>query len=590
MGMPMPRSLTLASALLLAGLLQAADAKKPNVLFIAVDDLRPELSCYGNPVVKTPNFDRLARQGMVFERAYCQQAVCSPSRSSIMTGKRPDATRVWDLETHFRVALPNVKTIGQYFKEHGYFSQGMGKIFHGGYDDEPTWSTPWMTPKAPIYAKEPTAADVVKEDPKNKGKGVAFEAGEVPDDFYTDGKTSRLAAQTIAELSKKGQPFFLAVGLSKPHLPFVSPKKYWDLYDPAKLPDTSSPFPVGAPAYVGDNDSGEFRAYTNVPPKDKDKARTPLPPAFASQVRHGYYAAVSYTDANLGIVLDALDKAGVAGNTVIVLWGDHGWKLGDHEEWGKHTNFEVDTRAPLIFSYPGQKTVGRKTASLVEFVDVYPTLADLCGLPKPDVDGVTLRPVLEDPAVTVKEVAISQYPKSAGVAKKEGAKGAAKRDVMGYSIRDTRWRLTLWRSLADNTIVDTELYDEVNAPTEPENLAGKPENKAVIERLSKFLPPPIPAADPHAKKIAKGKKNIVDLAGKKADEDATAPKLVPPAEPAKDRGPMFDRRDVNKDGKLSREEFMDKQKDPAHAAENFTKFDKDKDGFLTKEEFVKMGK
>lgn len=571
--------------------LQAAEAKKPNVLFIAVDDLRPELGCYGNAVIKTPNFDRLAKQGMVFNRAYCQQAVCSPSRASIMTGKRPDATRVWDLETHFRVALPNVKTVGQYFKEHGYFSQGMGKIFHGGFDDEPTWSTPWMTPKAPVYAKEATAADIVKEDPKNKGKGVAFEAGDVADDFYTDGKTARLAAQTISELKKKNQPFFLAVGLSKPHLPFVSPKKYWDLYDPAKIPDTASPFPVGAPAYVGDSDSGEFRAYTNVPPKDKTKAHTPLPAAFAQQVRHGYYAAVSYTDANLGILLDALVKEGIADQTVIVLWGDHGWKLGDHEEWGKHTNFEVDARVPLIFSYPGQKNQGQKSNSLVEFVDVYPTLADLCGLPKPDTDGVSLRAVLNDPAVTVKPVAISQYPKSAGVAKKEGAKGTAKRNVMGYSIRDERWRLTLWRSLADNTIVDTELYDEVNAPTEPANLAGKAENKAVIARLSQYLPAPISVADPNAKKIMKGKKNIVDLAAKKNDEDATAPKIVAPAaDAAKDRGPMFDRRDLNKDSKLSKDEFMDKQKDPAHAADNFSKFDKDKDGSLTRDEFIKMGK
>ena len=585
-----------AAAWLFASALVAAETKPLNVLFIAVDDLRPELSCYGNAVIKTPNFDRLAAHGMVFNRAYCQQAVCSPSRASIMTGKRPDATRVWDLETHFRVALPNVKTVGQYFKEHGYFSQGMGKIFHGGFDDEPTWSTPWMTPKAPTYAKEATAGDIVKEDPKKKGKGVAFEAGDVPDDFYTDGKTARLAAQTIADLKKKNQPFFLAVGLSKPHLPFVSPKKYWDLYDPAQIPDTASPFPVGAPAYVGDSDSGEFRAYTNVPPKDKKLARTPLPAAFAAQVRHGYYAAVSYTDANLGILLDALEKEGLADNTVIVLWGDHRWKLGDHEEWGKHTNFEVDARVPLIFSYPGQKTAGQKSNSLVEFVDVYPTLAELCGLPKPDVDGVSLKPVLENPTVTVKPVAISQYPKGAGIAKKEGAKGTAKRDVMGYSIRDDRWRLTLWRSLEDNRIVDTELYDEVNAPKEPENLAKKPENQEVIARLSKFLPPPIPAADPNAKKITKGKKNVVDITAKNTDEDVTAPKLTPPtAKPAaddveKDRTAMFERRDGNKDGKLSKEEYLSKQKDPAHAAENFTKFDKDKSGDLSKEEFVKMGK
>ena len=582
--------LTTAFLACLAALAHAQE-KKMNVLFIAVDDLRPELSCYGNPVIKTPNFDRLAKRGMVFNRAYCQQAVCAPSRSSIMTGKRPDATRVWDLETHFRVALPNVKTVGQYFKEHGYFSQGMGKIYHGGFDDEATWSTPWMTPKAETYAKAPTKADVVKEDPKNKGKGVAFEAGDVADDFYTDGKTVRLAAETLGQLKKKNRPFFLAVGISKPHLPFVSPKKYWDLYDPKTIPDTASPFPVGAPAYVGDSDSGEFRAYTNVPGKDKNLAFTPLPPEFAAQVRHGYYAAVSYTDANLGILLDALDKEGLTDSTIIVLWGDHGWKLGDHQEWGKHTNFEVDTRVPLIFSTPGMKTAGQKSNSLVEFVDVYPTLADLCGLPKPDTDGVSLKPVLENPSVTVKQVAISQYPKSAGVSDKKGAKGTAKRDVMGYSIRDDRWRLTLWRSLADNKIVDTELYDEVNAPTEPENLAKKPENQEVIARLSKFLPPPIPVADPNAKKIAKGKKNIIDIAAKNKDEDATAPKLVAPkVDESKDRGPMFDRRDINKDGKLSKEEFMDKQKDSAHAAENYIKFDKDKDGFLTKEEFVKMGK
>lgn len=586
-----PATLLFVASLCLTVFTRADDSKRPNVLFIAIDDLRPELSCYGNPVIQTPNFDRLARRGLVFYHAYCQQAVCSPSRSSLMTGKRPDATRVWDLETHFRVALPNVKTIGQFFKENGYFSQGMGKIFHGGFNDEATWSTPWMTPKAPTYAKNSTPDDTGKEDAKGKGKGPAFEAGDVPDDFYTDGKTARLAVQTLSELKKKHQPFFLAVGLSKPHLPFVSPKKYWDLYDPAKIPDTASPFPIGAPAYVGDNDSGEFRSYTNVPPKNKNLARTPLPPTFAAQVRHGYYAAVSYSDANLGLLLDALEKEGLAENTVIVVWGDHGWKLGDHEEWGKHTNFEVDTRAPLIFSFPGQKSAGQKTNSIVEFVDIYPTLADLCGLPKPEVDGVSLRPVLDNPAVTVKEVAISQYPKHAGLNKNEGTKVAGRRDVMGYSIRDNRWRLTLWRSLADNKIVDTELYDEVNAPTEPENLASKPENQAIIEHLSKFLPPPIPAADPNAKKIAKGKKNLIDVDAKNHDEDVTAPTVTEPKPNAtKDRGAMFDRRDVNKDGKLSKDEFMAGQKDPKQAAENFIKFDKDHDGFLSREEFINMGK
>ncbi|MFM9148469.1 MAG: sulfatase-like hydrolase/transferase, partial [Verrucomicrobiota bacterium] len=209
-----------------------------NVLFFAVDDLRPEVLASGSNVIRTPNLDRIAAKGTTFDRAYCQQAVCSPSRSSLMTGRRPDATRVWDLETHFRVALPDAVTIGQHFKNNGYFVQGMGKIFHSGFDDAPTWSTPWQTPKSSQYAS-PEALKAM-QDPKNKdGKGrahgPAVESADVPDDTYTDGRTARLAAETLAALKKKGQPFFLAVGMAKPHLPFVAPKRYWDLYDPAKI-------------------------------------------------------------------------------------------------------------------------------------------------------------------------------------------------------------------------------------------------------------------------------------------------------------------------------------------------------------------
>lgn len=581
--------------------LHAAAEKKMNVLFIAVDDLRPELGCYGNAVVKTPNIDRLAKRGLVFTRAYCQQAVCSPSRASLMTGKRPDATRVWDLDTHFRVALPKAATVGQFFKNNGYFSQGMGKIFHGGFDDPDTWSVPWGTPKAEVYANAKNN-DSRKE---SGNKGPAFEAGDVADDFYTDGKTARLAVETLAELKKGDKPFFLAVGFSKPHLPFVAPKKYWDLYDPDQIPDTRTKFPEGTPSYVGDNDSGELRAYTNIPSKEAKGAFTPMPDPLARDLRHGYYAAISYTDACLGLVLDALEAQGLADRTVIVLWGDHGWKLGEHEEWGKHTNFEVDTRVPLIFSVPGMQQAGKASASLVEFVDVYPTLADVCGLPKPDTDGVSLKPVLEDPQVRVKPVAISQYPKAAGIAggvkKASGGKGEGKRDVMGYSIRDERWRLTLWRGIKDNRIYATELYDEVNAAGEPANLAGRPENQEVVERLSKFLPPPIPEADPNAVKIPKSKKNLVDVEARKKDEDATAPGVTakleetpkgqPPLEDKdKERLELFGKRDVNHDGKLTREEFLAHSKDPEKAAANFLKWDTDKSGDLSREEFLKMGK
>ena len=255
-----------------------AQDKKLNVLFVVVDDLRPELSCYGNTVIKTPNFDRLAKRGMVFNRAYCQQSICSPSRASIMTGKRPDATRVWDLESHFRTALPNAVSLGQFYVQNGYWSQGMGKIFHGGYDDPACWSTPWGTPEAEVYANPENrkAMDDRRKSGAEKIKGPAFEAGDVDDDFYTDGKTARLAVKTIGELKQKGKPFFLAVGFSKPHLPFVSPKKYWDMYDADKLPDTSSKYPEGSPIYANDSDSGEFTS----------------PPTFSAQVAASSWAGI----------------------------------------------------------------------------------------------------------------------------------------------------------------------------------------------------------------------------------------------------------------------------------------------------------
>jgi len=327
--------------------------------------------------------------------------------------------------------------------------------------------------------------------------------------------------------------------------------------------------PEGTPEFVGHNNS-ELKSYADIANEGA------IDDATARRLRHGYYAAISYMDAQVGLILDALEKEGLADNTVIVLWGDHGWQLGEHGLWHKHTNFEVSARAPLLISMPGQKAAGRKSASLAEFIDIYPTLADVCGLPKPkDIEGVSLRAVLNDAEAKVRPVAISQYPRS-----------DAGKSLMGYSIRDDRWRLTLWRDRAENTIHATELYDEVNDPHETVNVASKAEHAEVIARLSKYLPPPIaPAtAENTEDKTGKSKKDKA-----KAKAKAAVP-VAPKADEVKDRGPMFDRRDVNKDGKLSREEYMDKQNDPAHAAENYIKFDKNKDTFLTKEEFVKMGK
>lgn len=544
--------------------LSAAETKPLNVLFIAVDDLRPEASASGSALIKTPNLDRIAARGTTFDRAYCQQAVCSPSRSSLMTGRRPDATRVWDLETHFRTALPDAVTVAQHFKNQGYHSQGMGKIFHGGFDDAPSWSVPWQTPKAPPYGSaEAMKLQTTNVDQKGRGRGPAYESADVPDDTFVDGKTARLAAQTLADLKKQGKPFFLAVGMAKPHLPFVAPKKYWDLYDPKAIyVPAFGKLPSGAPKFVG-HTNGELGSYAGMP---KDGV---VDEATARTLRHGYYAAISYMDAQVGLLLDALEKEGLAQNTVVVLWGDHGWQLGEHGLWHKHTNFEVAVRAPLLISVPGQKAPGRRSASLAEFIDLYPTLADVCGLPLPkELDGVSLRPVLDDPAAKVRPVAISQYPRN-----------DAGQSLMGYSIRDDRWRLTLWRDRADNSIHATELYDEVGDPHETVNVAAKPEHAEVVARLAKFLPAPIASA-----KAGAGAGDA-----KKAKGAPGAAKGDPKAG-TRDRGAMFAARDANKDGKLTREEFMTRQPDPAQAAQNFTQFDKDKSGDLTRDEFVKLGR
>ena len=562
------RPLAFLSLSLFACVAHAAENKRPNVLFIAVDDLRPEINASGSKLIKTPNLDRIAARGTTFDRAYCQQAVCSPSRSSLMTGRRPDATRVWDLETHFRKALPYAITVAQHFKNNGYHSQSMGKIFHGGYDDAPSWSEPSQYPKATPYASPQALkmiADPANIDKKGRARGPAVESADVPDDTFIDGKVARLAVATLAKLKQKEQPFFLAVGMAKPHLPFVAPKKYWDLYNPNDIyVPAYQKLPAGAPEFVGHNNS-ELKSYADIP---NDGA---IDDATARHLRHGYYAAISYMDAQVGLILDALEKEGLVENTIIVLWGDHGWQLGEHGLWHKHTNFELAARAPLLISMPGQKAAGRKSASLAEFIDIYPTLADACGLPKPkDVDGVSLRPILDDADAKVRPVAISQYPRS-----------DAGKTLMGYSIRDDRWRLVLWRDRKDNSIHATELYDEANDPHETVNVATKAEHAEVIARLSQFLPPPIaPATSENTEaKDGKGK-------AKGKTQESSAPK----AGDNKDRGAMFDGRDINKDGKLNKEEFMLHQKDPEQAAKNFVKFDKDKTGDVNREEYITSGK
>lgn len=449
-------------------------ADRPNVLFIAVDDLRPEFGAYGHANVHSPNLDRIARNGVTFLRAYCQQAVCSPSRSSVMTGTRPDTTKVWDLKTHFRAALPNVVTLGQHFKNHGYFVQGMGKIYHGGFDDPSTWSVPWQAPEGPTYALEASRTGSTQDPPKHprrkrdpQAKGLAYESADVPDETYRDGKVALMAIDALRQISVNKQPFFLAVGFARPHLPFVAPRKYWELYDPSRIELAPNPFlPKGAPLYAI-LPGGELRSYQGIPVGS-------IPPDLARQLKHGYYASISYMDAQLGRVLDELDRLDLTKNTIIVLWGDHGWKLGEHQAWCKHSNCENDTRSTLLLSSPGIQGAGRQASGLVEFVDIYPTLCDLAGLPIPDhLEGVSFRPLLDDPSRPWKKAAFSQYPREMFTT-----------HLMGYSMRTDRYRFTAWVDRSDPTQWNSiELYDHSVDPQENTNIAGRPESVEVLENL-----------------------------------------------------------------------------------------------------------
>ena len=496
---------------------------KPNVLFLVVDDLRPELGCYGKDYIKSPNIDTIAKSGMVFNRAYCQQAVCSPSRTCVMTGVRPDTSKVWDLVTHFRDALPAVVTLGQQFKTNGYFVQGMGKIYHPGLDDPATWSVPWQEPKAPIYALDEDADLVGKnmqpkdEDgsddkgtltssyllpkpntanasevatnaknpavskPKRKKanasgmsnpRGPIYECADVPDSTFVDGKTADLAVSTLEKINKNPQPFFLAIGFHKPHLPWVAPKKYWDMYDPAKIELAPNQFvPVDAPDYAVQPNDGEVRAYKGVPPSG------PIPLEIQHKLKQAYFAGVSYTDALIGKVLAELDHLNLRSNTIIILWGDHGWKLGEHMAWGKHSNVENDVNAPLMVSVPGMHNAGTHSDALVEFVDIYPTLCELVAIPLPGhLEGTSFKPVLDDPQRAWKTAAFSQYPRNAG---KTGA-GA----LMGYTMRTDRYRFTVWVGRKDHVKIDAmELYDHEIDPQENYNMAKKPENAELVAKL-----------------------------------------------------------------------------------------------------------
>lgn len=546
----------------------AAEPARPNVLLVCVDDLKPMLGCYGDSTVKSPSIDRLASRGVLFERAYCNQAVCAPSRNTLMTGKRPSTLGIYDLGTNFRKSAPDAVTLSQYFMRHGYRAEAVGKIFHvghGNHEDAASWSVPHWSPRAgqgggyALAENRPpggTREEAMFQNRAAAGslpRGAAVEAADVADSAYGDGMIADEAIRRLqAAKDRPGQPWFVAVGFLKPHLPFVAPKKYWDLYDRASFqPNPLTHPPEGAPAFAGTN-WGELRNYRDI------AASGPLDAAQQRELIHGYHAAVSYMDAQLGRVLAALEQLELGANTIVILWGDHGWHLGDHGLWCKHTNYEEANRIPVIVSAPAAKEGGR-CRSLIETVDIYPTLCELAGLPAPKgLDGASFAANLEDPAAPTKQAVFHVFPRS--------AKG--KGEMIGRAVRTERHRLVEWKvpgAAADTAIL--ELYDYRTDPAETRNLAA--EQPEMVAQLRAIL-----ATQPEAKPQFRG----------------PAKAAKPAAKPAQDRAAMFARRDIDRDGKLSRAEFLKNQPDPAAAAERFPKFDTDHDGSLSRAEFIRAGR
>ena len=542
--------LPLAATLALLSLPSHA-VERPNVLFIAVDDLKPIAGCYGG-TAKTPNLDRLAARGVRFDRAYANQAVCAPSRNALMTGLRPQTLGIYDLGTHFRKARPDAVTLAQAFQTVGYRTEAMGKILHvghGNHEDPASWTVPHWQAKTVAYQlpESRAKAGLTREEalfenksPDKLPRGAAYESADVADGEYPDGAIATEAIRRLHAARESGAPSFIAVGFLKPHLPFCAPKKYWDLYDRAKieLPAVRTA-PKDAPAFAPQY-GGELRQYAGIPesgPLDDDLARTLL---------HGYHAATSYMDAQLGRVLDALDAEGLAEKTIVVLWGDHGWHLGDHGMWCKHTNYEQAARIPLLIAAPGVRP--GVSAAFVETVDLYPTLCELAAIAAPaGLDGRSFAPSLRDLSVPARDHITHVYPRG---------------DRLGRAIREQRYRMVEWKAPgapAEDAVL--ELYDYEADPAETANVAAQ--HPDIVARLRALL-----ARQPEARP------QISTADGK----------------PKTDRATLFAHRDRDSDGKLTREEFLTGQPDPDKAPARFLQFDADKDGALNREEFIHSGK
>ncbi len=490
---------------------------KPNVLFIAIDDLRPELGCYGSPITVSPNLDALAADGLLFNRAYCQQAICRPSRASLMTGTRPETTGLFHNYVALRELQPDILTLPQHFIANGYETVYCGKIFHNGDTDEGvSWSrnpVKWIKGlKKPggtfalpenikIQADDRKAMIAKYGEAAKRGlaSGPAYEKADVPDTRYVDGYNTQLAIATMKELvANQDKPFFLAMGYKLPHLNWCAPAKYWDLYDREKIPMSDQTQAPDHGASMGLHASFELRTRSGIPKSG------PLGEELSRTLKHAYLASTSYVDAQIGKLIAALDEAGVRDNTIIVVWGDHGWHLGDMGVWGKATNYEIATRVPLMIWTPNMKARGAKSDALVELVDIFPSLCQLAQVPTPDhLEGHSFVPLLDNPDLEWKKAAFSQYPNPAlrewaanplSDAMRETWFGPLISEVevrikqqmgdkwdrelfekylTGYAMRTDKHRIVVWRDRRDPNAAPlfVELYDHQNDPRETKNIA-----------------------------------------------------------------------------------------------------------------------
>lgn len=507
------------------------EVKKPNILFIAVDDLRPELGTYGSDIASTPNIDKLASQGLQFNRAYCQQAICSPSRASLMTGARPETINIIENYTYFRDENPDIITLPQHFRANGYETVYAGKIYHkkAFADTEKSWSRDpakidikrssvrsyQLKENQDIYKANQEA--IKKQYGENAtshyalGRGPAYEKADVPDHAYTDGYNAEVAMATLSELVEdKDKPFFLGLGFVLPHLDWKAPAKYWDLYDREKISLTDQTNAPEEGAAMGLHASFELRVRHGVPkygPIEGELART---------LKHAYLASVSYVDAQIGKMLEALEESGERDNTIIMLWSDHGWHLGDMGIWGKATNYELGTRVPLIVWTPdmANNTRGVKTDALVELIDMYPTLAELAELDLPEhLEGQSFAPLLDNPSLEWKKAAFSSYPNPAlrewaanpltaemretyfgpliedvesKIISQQGKKwdrDMFENDLMGYAMRTQDYRLVVWKDKTkpESEPIFIELYDHTKDQNENKNIAQ--DNPELVQQL-----------------------------------------------------------------------------------------------------------